>query len=252
VIEFDKLIKHLDRASTAAYLDMLAAHVDLRVALASQPKGPDTPAVRAARDARTAAANKLIEAWAVFDRTLEASPLLASDAMVLSVFTLDDSVLTRARYYAAVPSATGPAPTLTGQPMPTSLTPALRVRIAPLRVAWEQRYAALLGPHGRDIVAYQETKRFEAFEQRAYAFEVAYLDFLVAARTGAAPDKLSERAAAAATRAAGMGLYRDTQAGRVTEASHILAIAQSRGEQVSNEALATIALNYRVRRLRIL
>lgn len=252
VIEFDELVKQLDRASTAAYLDMLAAQVELRVALATQPKGPDAPAAHAARDARTAAANKLIEAWAAFDRRLESSPSFASDAMVLSVFTLDDSVLSRARYYVALPSANELAPMLTAQPTPKLLTPILRARIAPLRIAWEQRYTPMLGPRAREIVSYQEASRFKAFEQRAYAFESAYVDFLVAARTGAAPAKLQEAAIRAATRASGMSLYRDTRAGRITEASVILAIARDHGQDTSSDVLAGIALNYGVRRLRFL
>jgi hypothetical protein len=208
--------------------------------------------VCAARDARTAAANKLIEAWASFDRALEASPSFASDAIVLSVFTLDDSVLSRARYYAAVPAANDLAPTLTGPAAPKLLTPALRARIAPLRVAWEQRYAPLLGSRERDIVSYEEARRFEAFEQRTYAFEAAYVGFFVAARTGATPARRLELAAAAATQASGMSLYRDTPAGRVTEASSILAIAYAGGLPPPGEVLASIALNYRIRRLRFL
>jgi len=101
-------------------------------------------------------------------------------------------------------------------------------------------------------VAYQETQRFAAFEQRAAAFEAAYVDFLVAARTGAAPAKLAELAASAAISASGMSLYRDTQAGRVTEASHILATAREMGQQASSDVLATIAQNYQARRLRLL
>jgi hypothetical protein len=249
VAEFNALIRTLDRASTAAYLDMLAAHADLRVALG---KAKDSPAVRAARAARTAAAGKLIEAWAIFDRTLEASPSFASDAMVLSVFTLDDAVLSRARYLTVVPDANDLPPMLTAKPAAKALTPILRARIAPLRVAWEQRYAPMLGPSERAIVAYEESRRFEAFEQRAAAFESAYVDFLVAARADAAPAKLLDLAVAAATRAAGMALYRDTQGGRVTEASQILDVARAKGQNASDQVLADIDSNYRIRRLRFL
>jgi hypothetical protein len=252
VIEFNKLVKTLDRASTAAYLDMVAAQGELQIALAAQPQRPQASAASTARAARTAAATRLIEAWASFDRTLDDSPAFASDAIVLSVFTLDDSVLSRARYYVAVPEANDLAPMLTGRPVPRSLTPALRARIAPLRIAWDLRYASLLGPHARAIVSDEEAQRFEAFEQRAAAFEAAYIEFAVAARTGVAAAKLLEIAARAATRASGMGLYRDTEAGRVTEASRILAIAGQDGQRASLEVIASIERNYRVRRLRFL
>jgi hypothetical protein len=252
VIELDRMIRELDRASTAAYLDMLAAHADLRIALRRSSPGPEPAAARAARAARTAAANRLIDAWAAFDRGLEASPALASDAIVLSVFTLDDAVLTHARYWAAVPSANGLAPSLTDPSSAKTLAPVLRARIAPLRVAWDKRYAPMLGPSEREIVAYQETARFAAFEQRAAAFETSYVDFLVAAHGDEAPGRLLEVATAAATRASGMGLYHDTPGGRLSEASRILAVLEAHGQQAPSDALATIAHNYQVRRLRLL
>jgi hypothetical protein len=110
----------------------------------------------------------------------------------------------------------------------------------------------MLGPSEREIVAYEESRRFEAFEQRAYAFETAYIDFLIATRARVAPGKLLGVAVKAATRASGMGLYRDTEAGRVTESSRILGIVQDTGQRPSDDVLASIALNYRVRRLRLL
>lgn len=252
VIDLDRRIRDLDRASTAAYLDMLAAHADLRAALSQTGRGPEPVAARAARGARTAAANRLIEAWAAFDRGLEASPGLASDAIVLSVFTLDDAVLTHARYWAAMPAANGLPPSLTDPAAARALPPMLRARIAPLRVAWEKRYAPLLGPNAREIVAYQETNRFEGFEQRAAAFETAYVEFLVAAHGGEPAARLRDLATAAATRASGMGLYRDTPDGRVSEASRILAVLGPHGEQAPGEVLAAIAQNYQARRLRLL
>jgi hypothetical protein len=252
VILLDRMIRDLDRASTAAYLDMLAAHADLRAAQSHAGRSPDPAAERAARAARTAAANRLIEVWAAFDRNLEASFGLASDAIVLSVFTLDDAVLTHARYWAAVPSANGLAPSLTDPASAKALPPMLRARIAPLRVAWEKRYAPLLGPSAREIVAYEETARFAGFEQRAAAFEAAYIDFLVAAHGSEPSGRLLDLAIAAATRASGMGLYRDTPDGRLAEASRILAVVGAHGEQAPSNVLATIAQNYQVRRLRLL
>src|SRR5262249_23672776 len=230
----------------------VAAHAELRIAIATRPKGAQSEAAQAARDARTKAANKLIDAWARFDRMLEASPSFASDAMVLSVFTLDDAVLTRARYYGLFTDTTELAPMLTAKRLPKSLTPVMRAKIAPLRVAWEQRYAPMLGPNEREIVSYEEARRFEAFEQRAHAFEEAYVELMVAAHTNVAPEELLELAVKAATCASGMSLYRDTDAGRVTEASRILAVATSRGQQVSEKVRGDIAQNYLVRRLRFL
>jgi hypothetical protein len=207
-----------------------------------------SPAARTARDNRTAAANKLIDAWAAFDHALTSSSTFAGEAMVLSVFTLDDSLLSRARYWAAVPSANGLAPVLS-DPSASKLSPALRARIAPLRVAWENRYAAMLGPHERDLLAYQEARRFAAFEQRATAFETAYVEWLVAAGTGASPAKLRDLAIAAAIQASGLCLHRDTEAGRVREAVRILATVTG---GPPSDTLAAVERNYQMRRLRVL
>ncbi|MGH7634783.1 MAG: hypothetical protein ACRENC_13695, partial [Gemmatimonadaceae bacterium] len=106
-------------------------------------------------------------------------------------------------------------------------------------------------PSAREIVAYQETSRFEGFEQRAAAFEAAYVEFLVAAH-GGEPGRLLDLATAAATRASGMGVFRDTPDGRVSEASRILAVLGAHGEHAPSAVLATIAQNYQVRRLRLL
>ena len=248
VIEFDRRILALDRASSAAYLDMVTAQADVQIALA---RGAGSSAASAARDARKAAAAQLVDAWRTFDAVLASSPALAGDPMVLSVFTLDDAVLTRARYYVAKPKADDLAPLLTDE-SGTSLTPLQRAQIAPLRVAWEHRYGALLGPSERDIVAYQETQRFAGFERRAQAFEKAYVDFLVAAHNGVAAAKLVVLAKLAATAASEMGLYRATPSGLITEAANILAIAHSHGADADGGTLATIDRNYQVRQLRLL
>jgi hypothetical protein len=248
VIELDRRIMELDRASSAAYLDMLAAQADLQIAL---PRGAKSSAANAARTARNAAAERLVDAWRTFDAALAASPALAGDPIVLSVFALDDAVLTRARYYAVKPDATDLAPALTGESA-KSLTPGQRARIAPLRIAWERRYGGLLGPSERDIVAYQETDRFAEFERRAQAFEQAYVAFHVAARNGVSAPRIVELATRAASAASQMSLYREKPTGRVTEASEILAIARSHGGEADATSQAEIARNYRLRGLHLL
>lgn len=252
VIKLDAMIRELDHASTAAYLDMLAAHADLRAALNHADRGPEPNAAQGARKARTAAAKRLIDAWAAFDHGLDAAPELANDAIVLTVFTLDDAVLTHARYWAEKTTANDLPPSLTDKPSPRTLTPMLRARIAPLRVAWEKRYAPLLGAKAREIVSSQETARFKGFEQRAAAFEAAYVDFLVAAHGSEPAGRMQELAIAAATRASEMGLYRDIPGGRVPEASRILAVLGAGGEQAQKAVQATIDQNYQLRRLRLL
>ena len=103
----------------------------------------------------------------------------------------------------------------------------------------------------REIVSSQETARFKGFEQRAAAFETAYVEFLVAAHGSEPAGRMQELATAAATRASEMGVYRDTPDGRVREASRILTVLGAHGEQAP-WVLATIDQNYQLRRLRLL
>lgn len=252
VIQLDKLIAELDRGSTDAYLDMLSAQADLEVALAKAKGKPDAAGVTAARDARNAAAAKVVDAWAAFDRVLDESPAFANDAVVLTAFTLDDSVLTHARFYVAAATSNERPPMLTASAPAKALTPVVRAKIAPLRVAWEQRYAPLLGAREREIVSYEEAVRFKTLEQRSSEFETHYLDYLVAVRANAAPARLRETGIAAAMHAAGMGLYRDLPGGRVAEASRLIDELNARGQEPPAEVLADVATAYRMRRLRFL
>jgi hypothetical protein len=272
VIEYNQLVIALDRASTTGYLAMLSAQADLSRERARHKTGPESTAAQQARKARTAAAHDVVAAWAAFDAALQSSPWLADQPTALAAFTLDDSVLTRALYYVVKPSANELAPemmavTPTGKaaakpPGDGELTPALRIAIAPLRVAWEQRYAPLLGIRGHDVLAFEESQRFKMFEQRAVRFERAYVAFLVAVRTSpkesAQPGQLAQLAqlaqlgTSAAERAAEIGLYRETAGGRVTEASLIANALRDAGGTLGPDAQATIDAGYRLRHLRLL
>jgi hypothetical protein len=212
----------------------------------------------------------VVEAWRSFDAALQSSPWLAGSAAALEAFTLDDAVLSRSLYFVVEPAATDLAPLFfADEPTPAAgaaarpadaaarRRAALRLAIAPLRIAWEQRYAALLGAAARDLLAYQEAQRFKAFEQRARGFEEAYVAFLIAARTGAADAAgraaLATSGAEAARRAAAMGLYGDAPGGRVTEASRILGeLARAGGTGPSAAEAQAIAEAYEVRQPRFL
>ena len=254
VIEYDRLVAALDQASTAAYLDMLSAHVDLIVARSHLGKrAPDDEAARAARTRRTEAAGRVVDAWRTFDQALASSPWLADDPAALSAFTLDDAVLSRALFFTVRPEADDLAPELSDPG--AKLDPVIRVEMAPLRVAWERRYAPLIGDAARDVLAYQEAQRFEAFERRDAAFERAYVAFEVAARGGPAPKAgdLTDAAVAAAVAAADLGLYRDAGAGRVPVAQAIFdELGRAGGGAVPAEARAQVTAAYEQRRLRFL
>jgi hypothetical protein len=254
VVEFNRLVAALDRASSPAYLEMLSAHADYLIARQGWKKPqPERPAMREARDRRLAAAKKVVEAWRVFDEELESSPWLADDPTSLAAFTLDDAVLARARYFEEQPDAAElPAGFLAAD---AKLTPVLRVKTAPLRVAWARRYATLVGSRTQDLLAFEETARFRWFEARAHAFEQAYTDFLGAARspTPVPATELAAKAEAAALAAARMGLYRDTEHGRVSEAIRLLDDYRAAGGgDFAPEVGAAIAAELDHRRLRFL
>lgn len=255
IVEYNRLVADLDRASATAYLEMLSAHADHQLARRGWKKGQAaTPAMIAARDRRLEQAGKVVTAWRVFDEALESSPWLADDPTSLAAFTLDDAVLTHALYFQVQPDATDlPAAFLAEGK--AQLPDDLRVKTAPLRVAWARRYATLIGSRTQDLVAFEETARFRAFETRAHAFEIAYTEFLVAARSPVAVPKeeLAKKAEAAALGAAQMGLHRDTAHGRITEAAHVLEdFRAAGGADLSREQRDAVAAGYETRRLRFL
>jgi len=252
LFEYDRLIAALDAATSTAYLDMIEAHADVVLAARGWKPGTAEPdALRRARERRVAAAAVIVEAWGRFDGELETSPWLAGDPTALSAFTLDDAPRSHALYFIVRPDATTLPPSFfappPADPKARVRDTALRVEMAPLRVTWAHRYAPMFAESTQSLLAYEESQRFRRLEERALGFEQAYVDFLIAARTGA--PTLSDKAIAAARGAAELGLYRDGPTGRVTAASLIL--AQLPGV-VPRDALEQIAERYRERRLRLL
>ncbi|HTJ43837.1 MAG TPA: hypothetical protein VL463_17140, partial [Kofleriaceae bacterium] len=234
LIEYDRLLAELDRSSSAAYLEMLSAHADVKVALLQKKDASE------ARAKRTAAATAVIAAWRAFDDGLE-SPHLADDPSALSAFTLDDAVLAHALYFAAHPEANELPPALMIDS--PAATPQVRIEMAPVRVDWERRYAPLIGRRARDVLAYEESQRYKAFESRDLAFEDAYVSYLIGSRGGALPKGvlLPAITIVAAERAADLQLYR----GGATLASQILSSPDS-------TTAAAIDADYAARRLRFL
>jgi hypothetical protein len=270
VLEFNRLIAELDRASGKAYLEMLSAHAETVIARAGWKKPqPEPPALRAALSRRLDAARSVIDAWRTFDRQLEESPWLADDPTALAAFTLDDAVLSHALYFEVVPEADhlpprflAEPPAETPKPKPgqkpakpaaaPKLTPDLRVKTAPLRIAWARRYASLIGNKSQELLAFEETARFRAFEERAARFEVAYVELQVALHGKAAKELLATKAAAAALAAAQMGLHRDGKNGRTPEAARIVEDLRAAGADLPPETGEAIAAELEARRLRFL
>lgn len=240
VLDYDRLVAALDSAATPAYLDMLSAHADVVIARAKKADAKDALA------RRLAAAQAVIAAWTTFDEQLQTSPSLADDITALSAFTLDDASLTRALWFVAQPDIATVAP----EDLAT-VDPRLRVQIAPLRVAWAQRYAALIGPSAGEVLSFEESQRFADLAHRARTFDDAYVTFLVSVRTGSPPPTgtVRDAAAHAAEAAADLGLYKDG----VTAASLIEAdLHGAGGGTLPPDAAAAVDAAYQQRTLRFL
>ena len=257
LIAYNDLVARLDLQSSAAYLDLLDAHADYLLARGAGKGARETEAARAARERRTKHAEQVVEAWRAFDAALAGSPWLVDDPTALSAFTLDDAVLSHALYFIVVPEAAELPPPLSAEPgaaQGSKLPELVRVKIAPIRIAWARRYAALVGPKASELLAIEEARRFEGFERRAAAFERAYVALAVALRKGSRPDagELAAASAPAIRAAAEIGLYRETPEGRRGMASILAALVRQAGGPVPAELEQLIADGQQQRRLRFL
>jgi len=258
VVEYDALVAKLDRASMAAYLDMLDAHVDYVLARGTGKTEPPNAAGK--RALRNQHARHVVDAWSEFDTELETSPWLADDPTVLAAFTLDDAVLTRARYFVAVPEATELPPALASEPevargaVAKKPDPFLRVRTAPLRIAWAKRYATLVGPKASEVLAIEEAARFAMFERRVIDFERAYVAFAGALRVTPHPDtdKLAVLGTAAIRTASELGCFRDTPEGRRALAAILVDAYRTAGGTLADDVAKQISEQQQRRRIRFL
>lgn len=249
VIELDRLLAALDRDSTAAYFEMLAAHAEVRDTAKS-----DVAALTAARGKRTEAAQRVIAAWARFDAALESSPWLADDPSALVVFTLNDVVLSQALYFEADPTAADLPGRFLADDGARLASDAMRIKTAPIRVAWGRRYAELLGPNAQEVLAFEETQRFQRYEEQTRRFADAYVEFLRGTRPGkpAAAD-LALRAERAITAAADLAFYRDRGGVRVLEAAALVEDYRvAAGVDVPHELQQRVKDAYEQRRIRFL
>jgi len=213
-----QLMQRLDDDSSQAFVDMVEAQVTVGAATGAQDRA-------AAREARNAAAERVVAAWKLFDDGLRSSPVLADNALVLSVFRLNDVMLTHALWFTTAPTTDAWPKKLAALNGPGDK--AKKLALAPARAVWARRYAALLQGPARELIELQEADRFEAMETDTLAFEAAMAALggapLPAAevaaqkqenretkqkkRVPAPPATLDARKLAAANAAAALGLY---------------------------------------------
>jgi hypothetical protein len=172
-----ELMQRLDDDSSAAYLAMIQAQV-----IVHQPSADAVTRSRA-RENRAKAAGAVVKAWEDFDKALAASPLLANNPLVLSVFRLNDVMLTHALWFTTDPNNDAwpkRLSALTGEQ-----SKAKKLALAPARAVWARRYAALLQGPARELIELQEADRFQSMETNTLAFEEA----MAALGGDAAPDQ---------------------------------------------------------------
>jgi hypothetical protein len=154
-----------------------------------------------ARAERRARAEEVLAAWKEFDLRVQSVPGLAGSPVVLAIFRLDDAVVTRALWFIENPEANTGAPLL-AELGTTEADAALKLKLAPPRVAWARRYGTLLDERPRDVVEFQEAERWKQDERAARAFEEALVAWRMAG--SGAGEALRLKAALAA---AELGLF---------------------------------------------
>ena len=223
-LAFAELVRVLDRSSSRAYVRMIEAHADV-VRLLRVPAQPRAEAgaprtLDEARALRTKWARELLAAWKAFDSAVQSIPALEGSPEVLTIFRLNDAVWPRALWFADKPETNDLAPAFADLPAkPDSL--ALKILLAPPRVAWARRYAALLAGPARTLVELQEAARYRGYEQATQAFEKALVALWTSGGAGAGAPADARRQAVLG--AAHLGLFVDGGNGeRVPYALEIL------------------------------
>ena len=199
-IEFDRLVRRLERTSSNAYYEMLVAQAELTRLRAAPATTPT--ALQEARTVRNGRARAVVEAWDKFDAKIEDVPGLAGSPLVLAVFRLDDVPYIRAKWFLVHPDASDPAPAL------LLLKASERALYTPPRLGWDARYGSLLG-QTRLLVESREARRWNYLEKQTLDFEAAFANLQRATSGGRLPGDLDDLRRLAALPAANLGLFVD-------------------------------------------
>ncbi len=194
IADLARLMRALEEKSTESYVRMAEANAAAVVAK-SQGKTAD---LKLLLEERTKQATAVVDAWKNFDRSLLASERIQG-RMILKVFGLNDAILTRALYYATETEALsrhGVSLLQVGE--------IERVHLAPARIIWSRRYAALVTGTMKDILESEEAEQFHAWERWTLEFE----DALVADASTKASERVDTTARwRIAVAAAALGIY---------------------------------------------
>ena len=210
-IQILRLMRTVDAQSSTAYAETIEAHVDLLAAIRRHaPPGE----LADARNKRTKAATRVLDAWKTFDDAIAAARDLSRDPSVLLVFRLNDAQYARAKWFVDDPQTDAVAPFLLAAATPPAKLPRAantteRLQLAPPRIVWARRYQLLIEGPARQMFELQESNRFATLESAAYAFEQARIE-LGPTTDGmciAGSDKVIAACSKTAQAAAALGLY---------------------------------------------
>jgi hypothetical protein len=157
--------------------------------------------VIAAKRERHAAAKRVVAAFSAFDEGLRNDEALAGANVTYAAFLVNDALLSQALWFTTDANAKTDPPALARVDAFER-----RVSMAPLRVEWARRYAELLSGSARELLLYQEARRFEGFEAGAIAYVAAVVE-LRRGEHGASGADLPNLRRVAALAAAELGLY---------------------------------------------
>jgi hypothetical protein len=223
---YNALLRKLEHDASEAYIAMVEAHARYRVSagelgresdprLAADAVAPagswsaTQAAVIAAKSERFAAAKRVIEAFSAFDAGLRSDEALAGSNVAYAAFLVNDALLSQALWFTTDANSQLDPPALAAVGAIER-----RVQMAPLRVEWTRRYAELLTAPARQLLLFQEGRRFEEFEQRAIAFVAAVVELRRGERGAPGADLPSLRRTAALA-AAELGLYQGEREKRI-------------------------------------
>jgi len=229
-------------------------------ALGALPKGAKPPkpgdsskklsdAQRAVVDAekqQLAAAQALVAVWQGFDAALDSTPELIGTPLTLSALALNDAPLSHALWFQAHPDLAALPPRVRDEP-----DLATRIGMAPIRIAWVRRYLKTLSPEVQQLVAQQESARFEQDETAALDFERAYMAYRNAASGNADANTQAQLRDLAAQAAGKLSLYaQPSKQPSGSQAFGLTLLAQ--GAPASEHARKAVDEAYSMTRLRLL
>jgi len=166
MMELDALLADLDAKVAPAYVAMVSHHAAVAAGTMPTTSREQKSRVEEARTHRTTEASHILEAFQAFDQALLERWSLAGQSTVLAIFRLNDAIFTRAAWFVEQPKQNRGAPALAA-----IADQKLRMKLAPPRVAWEQRYQSVIAADLRAATALQEAQRFTTYEQACLTLE---------------------------------------------------------------------------------